>query len=475
MRVTLLDIARITGSVCVGMPPELALSRPTGAAIDSRAVKPGCLFFCLPGERADGHDFAAAAVANGAMAVIGTHDPFAPQKAPVPVFIVGDAGKALALLAKAHRADTDALVIGVTGTSGKTSVKEVLAAVLGEHGRTEKNPVNLNNQIGLPLSMLNASPDASHWVMEAGISRSGDMDELGDILRPDVALILNAGNGHEEGLGDRGVAHYKARLLAHLAGRGHAVVSADYPDLRREASSYGVPTLYFSAENGSEAYFAAYLGPSSRPEGGGRFSLFMDGPEVTVTAPFHGGYGAENVAAIGAVASLLGLTDDEIRAGFAKAAPADQRSCVRETGAFLSCDCSYNANPLSMGRMLDAARDMADARGQGLVLVLGEMLELGGNSGEYHFDLGLHAADLAPGAVFWKGGHAAEVEKGLMKGGYSGPFIPVADADAFAAAFRAVLQAGSVTSGVVLFMGSRSNKLEDFVAAFARLAGGGNG
>lgn len=470
MRVTLLDIGRIIGSVCVGVSPDAALQCPTGAAIDSRAVKPGNLFFCLPGERADGHDFAAAAVGNGAMAVIGTRDPFAPGKAPVPVFIVADAARALGLLGGAHRAAADAVVIGVTGTSGKTSVKEVLASVLGEHGMTEKNPVNLNNQIGLPLSMLNASPDAAYWVMEAGISRPGDMDELGAMLRPDVALILNAGSGHTEGLGDRGVAYYKARLLAYLAGRGHAVVSADYPDLKREAAAYGVDAVHFSARNGNEAYFAAYIGPDARPEGGGRFSLFMDGPEVTVTAPFHGEYGAENVAAVGAVASLMGLTDVEIRTGFAKAALPEQRFSAKDLGAFLVFDDSYNANPLSMERMLDAARDMAVSRGRQLVLVLGEMLELGGGGGEHHFALGLHAAELSPRAVFWKGGHAAEVEKGLAKGGYSGPFIHMADTAEFTAAFRSE----GIASGVVLFKGSRSNKLEDFVAAFVLMAGGGN-
>ena len=467
MRITLLDVSRITGSVFVGLSPELAMECPTGAAIDSRAVESGNLFFCLPGERVDGHDFAAAAVEKGALAIIATRDPFAPESPPVPVFVVDDAAEALARLGAVHRAETDALVIGITGSSGKTSVKEVLASVLSHQGRTEKNPVNLNNQIGLPLSMLNASEDAMYWVMEAGISQPHDMDDLGRMLRPDIAVILNVGDAHTQGLGDRGVAYYKTRLLGYVAARGQAVVSADYPALRREAAACPVDTVYFSARDETESFFAAYLGPDARPEGGGRFSLFMDGPEVTVTAPFYGEYGAENVAAIGTVASLLGMTDYEIQAGFAKATLPAQRFAVAENGPFLIIDDSYNANPLSMVRMLDAAGDMAAQRGQDLILVLGEMGELGPDSAEHHENLGHRAAELAPRAVFWKGGHAREMEKGLIDGGYLGVFLPVADAAAFLAAFTAE----GMEQGVVLFKGSRSNKLEELVTAFAAQAG----
>lgn len=465
MRLTLLEICRFLNIACVGMPPKTALFRPAGAAVDSRAVKKGDLFFCLTGERADGHDFAAAAVEKGAAAVIGTRDPFA-GGGTVPVLVVKDVAKALAQVAMAHRKGAHAVVIGVTGTSGKTSVKEALFSVLSERGKTAKNPVNLNNQIGLPLSMCNASEKAAYWVMEAGISQPGDMDELGEILRPDVALILNAGPGHLQELGDKGVAHYKARLLAHLTQDGFAVVSADYPDLTREAKSCGKEVLWFSAENSSQPYFATYLGPESATAG--RFSLMLEGSAVTVTAPFQGGYGAENVAAVGAVAHALGLTEMEIAEGLQKAETPRQRFSARDAGRFLVIDDSYNANPLSMGRMLDAAAAVAEARKNKLVLVLGEMLELGPEGPEFHRELGRHAARLAPKAVYWKGGQGDNVSKGLYDGGFAGGFFPVRDAADFLETFTA----SGLKKGVVLFKGSRGNKLEELVAVFAEAAGG---
>ncbi|CAK7073763.1 MAG: UDP-N-acetylmuramoyl-tripeptide--D-alanyl-D-alanine ligase [Desulfovibrio sp.] len=486
MYLNMLDICRLLDSVCVGMAAETALCKPSGAAIDSRAVTEGDLFFCLPGEKADGHDFAAAAVKKGALAVIGTRNPFAGTDAPVPVILVEDAVKALGAVAAAHRKTTNAVVVGVTGTSGKTSVKETLFAVLSEHGDTAKNPMNLNNQIGLPLSMCNAPEDAAYWVMEAGISQPHDMDELGSILQPDVALILNAGAGHVQELGDKGVAYYKARLAAHLAHHaygpeGFTVASADYPDLVREVSAHGKKTLWFSAEDASSPYFAEYLGPvvegsaseSTGPHGSescsmGNFSLHLNGAGITVTAPFQGGYGAENVAAVGAVAHALGLAEKEITAGFAKAKLPNQRFAITHAGPYLVIDDSYNANPLSMRRMLDAAAERARSEGADLVLVLGEMGELGPESPAFHRELGKYAASLSPKAVYWKGGQVEEVAGGLREAGYTGAFAPVLDAADFAATFAV----SDVKWAVVLFKGSRSNKLEELVTAFTHAAGG---
>ena len=456
----LLDICRLLSVVCVGMRPEDALTRPTGAAIDSRQVKKGNLFFCLPGEHVDGHDFAMAAVENGALAVIANRDPLAEVEKKVPVLLVRNVAAALATIAAAHRWTTKAVVVGITGTSGKTSVKEVLASVLSMAGETAKNPVNLNNQIGLPLSMLNASSDAAYWVMEAGISKPHDMDELASILRPDVALILNAGPGHLQALGDRGVAHYKARLLAYLAPNGQGIVNADYPELVRETEAYPVAPISFSAHNAKETYFASYIGPEGL--NGASFRLTLEGESLVVKAPFLGSYGAENVAAVGAVAHTLGLTEFEIAAGFAAAEQPAQRFSLLEKGGFLIIDDSYNANPLSMNRMLEAAAAMRNDREGELILVLGEMGELGPDSPEYHFQLGQQVAALEPGALFWKGGQGEAVFRGLLISGYKGLFTQVPDAASFIGAFRAY----GVESGIILFKGSRSNRLEKLVSAF---------
>lgn len=448
-----------------------------GAQTDSRKVRPGNLFFCLPGERADGHDFALDAARAGASAIVAARNPFAGKAADdaelilPPVFLVGDVRQALARVAHCHRETSLARVVGITGTAGKTSVKEVLAQVLEMRGRTERNPLNLNNQIGLPLSMLNASADASFWVMEMGISVEGDMDELGEILRPDVGIILNVGDAHINGLGGRGVAAHKARLLDYIQPGGVAVVSADYPELNREVEDRlhtlahrGVQVLRFSAAF-SEGICARaeYAGPGPS---GGLYRVWSNDFHFEVETPFRGGFGSENVAAAVAVAATLGLTQEDMRDGFAQAKLPEQRFHSYDYPHCTLLDDSYNANPLSALRMVQAARSMADEQGRDLVLVMGEMLELGPKAESAHEALGESMAEARPERVFWKGGQAEAVRKGLKKGGYRGTFHLVGGA----AEFALRLEESGLDNALFLFKGSRGNKMEQLVAVFREKA-----
>ena len=444
---------------------------PTGASIDSRAVKPGDLFFCLAGERVDGHDFALAAARAGACAIIAARDPFwdlngmDEDKTPLPpVFLVEDPVKALWRVAICHRDTTMARVIGITGTAGKTSVKEVLAQMLALRGHTERNPMNLNNQIGLPLSMLNASADALFWVMEAGISEARDMDELGQILRPDAALILNVGEAHLSGLGERGVAANKALLLDYVQPGGLALVSADYPDLLAEVekrgndfADKGVDLAFFSTSSQGVFSWAEYLGQS--PDLAGHYRAIVDGRELSVQACFQGDFGSENVAAIAAVAVKMGLDASEIARGFSTARLLRQRFNCCRYGNVILVDDSYNANPLSSARMIRACRTMAEDSGLPLYLVMGEMLELGDRAEEAHEELGLGMAAASPLLVFWKGGQAEAVLRGLRRGGYEKGFYPVGGGQEFSL----LLEELDPQSGVFLFKGSRRNNLERLV------------
>lgn len=465
MRVTLADIAVCLGHDPAALPARARDFRPTGAAIDSRKVQPGHIFFCLPGAQVDGHDFARQAVTAGAAALVAARNPFPGEASPVPLFLVADSVKALGMAAALHRDSALAVVIGLTGTAGKTSVKEALAAVLAGKGKTAKNPLNLNNQIGLPLSMLNAAWDAAYWVMEAGISEAHDMDDLGSILRPDLALVLNAGAGHLQGLGDRGVAFHKARMLHYLANGGTALISADYPDLVREAAVYARPTMQFSVREGATAYTARYLGPL---EGGfGEYDVVTPAERAIVHAPFQGSFGAENVAAVAAVTHALGISLEDTARGLASASAPAQRFCSKQIGGCLLIDDSYNANPLSMSRMIESASGLALHRKEPLLLVLGEMLELGAETEAIHSRLGREMAETRPQAVIWKGGCAEAVRKGLQQAGYSGPFYPVAGEEEFPQA----LKTSGFIKGVALFKGSRGNRLETLVAIFTTCMG----
>lgn len=528
MRLNLGEIAS-----CLGCGPGRAPWAdvvPCGAQFDSRKIAPGHLFFCLPGEHTDGHLFARAAAASGACAIIAARDPFAETGAgpsgataagahaaaarpvatpPVaanapfatsaatsaaalpPVFLVPDVQEALWRLAMAHRDTSLARVIGVTGSAGKTTVKEVLAQVLAVRGFTERNPMNLNNQLGLPISMLNASADASFWVMELGINEPGEMDKLGRILRPDTALILNVGDAHTLGLGDLGVAVHKSRLLRYIQSPGLAVVSCDYPDLNAEVdrllpelTGRGVACLRFSACLPEEAswpddaalpgdaallddalqpavpFRAVYRGPGSCANGS--FQVEANGMCATLNAPFRGAYGAENVAAIVAVAVSQGLRLQEIEEGFSLARLPEQRFNRQQYGDILLLDDSYNANPLSARRMLEAAGALARENGLPFLPVMGEMRELGHRARHAHEELGEALAAAAPQAVFWKGGCGADVLAGLRKGGYAGAFYPVSGGQEFSL----LLEELCPTRGVVLFKASRGTHVERLVDVF---------
>ena len=486
MRLTLFEIIQVLGCepnhvLPDGVTPATdmdalefkpwAMLHPYGAQTDSRLVEPADLFFCLKGENVDGHDFAGNAARAGACAVIAERPPFVDAQAAavagftIPVFLVPDAATALARLALCHRETSPARVVGITGSAGKTSVKEVLAHILAVRGTTAKNTLNLNNRIGLPLSMLNAPTEASFWVLEAGISEPGDMDELGAMLRPDYGLVLNAGAAHVLGLGDKGTAHYKAKLLTYIQPGGKAFVCADYPDLVREVhllapllSERDIELNFFSAAGAGGAMCKArYLGPFSSTQG--HFMVEVDERECPICAPFRGSYGAENVAACFAVAHRAGLDFVEIAQGFATAELPRQRFAQVRRGECLIIDDTYNANPLSARRMIEAAADLAAEEDKPLVLVMGEMLELGDMAEEAHERLGQQMAEAGPQTVFWKGGMVDAVRRGLRLGGYNGVFYPVAGGQEF----FALVEESPFERGVVLFKGSRSNKLERLV------------
>jgi UDP-N-acetylmuramoyl-tripeptide--D-alanyl-D-alanine ligase len=364
-------------------------------------------------------------------------------------------------------------VIGVTGTAGKTTVKEVLAAVLGQRGRTAKNQRNLNNRIGLPVSMLAADGNEAFWVMEVGISHAQDMDELGPILEPDLALILNAGSGHTAGLG-RSVARHKARLLSWLAPGGTGLVCADYPELVREARAVRPAPAYlefFTASGKPLAYSGGYLGAAER-EGYGRYRVCRDTICRDLDAPFRGNYGSENVMAVSAVAFEFDLGMDEIAAGLGAAVLPGQRFACSRCGDWLLVDDSYNANPLSCACMLESAAGLAADMARTvqaevpLVCVLGEMLELGDLAEEEHEKLGRHIAACGPRLVIWKGGQAAAVRYGLHVAGCAGAFVALEQAGDL----PGILEEQDVRGGVILFKGSRGNRLEECVAKFKTLA-----
>ncbi len=433
-----------------------------GVVSDNRQVTPGQMFVAIAGERVDGHDFAEAAVQAGAPAVLAERDPFH-GKPVAPVLLVDDCVQALGRLGHAWREQFKGRVTGITGTAGKTTTKELLAHVLSIHGKTARNRMNLNSQIGMPISMMAADGDEAFWVMEAGISHPDDMDELGPVMEPDLAIILNVGTGHALGLGGKGTAYYKSRLLAHIKKGGTALVSADYEDLVREARALRPDAVFFSTHGKPVPYRAGYLGLDEK--GRGNYRLWLDGEELDVNCALSGPYAAENIIAAAAAAHLLGLSCEEIRRGVESAPFPSQRFTRHEIPGWIVVDDSYNANPLSAARMLEAAAELA--RDKVFVCVLGAMGELGDVAEVEHRALGRKIAASGCSALFWTGGYVEEIQKGLADEHYTGFFAPISRPEDFLPALeRWENSRHDGRNGLVIFKGSRVNRMERLVNLF---------
>lgn len=449
MIMSLQDIAAAMGA-SIDQDHDLVVSR---VSIDSRAVQPGDLFVCIVGQKLDGHEFARQAVDNGARAVVAS----TPLDLPVPVLLVRDTTLALGRLARCWRERSRARVVGVSGSAGKTTVKEMLAQVLSLHGTASKNFRNLNNQIGLPLSMLEMSGQEDFWVLELGISRPGDMDELGYILAPDAALLINIGGCHLEGLGSlEGVAQQKSVLLDHVRQGGFACVNTDYPLLARECAGRPLRVVSFSGCGGAADY--SCTGQESSAEGL-RYALRARGRDVRLHVPATVRV-SENVAAVTAMAMELGVPVRTIEAGLASFSPVAQRFVQSRVGSWQFIDDTYNANPVSMAQSIREAERIA--QGRRLVLVLGEMRELGEDSARAHRELGELVATTAATHCFFHGRHAADVQAGL--GGYGGAFRAVNAAEDL---LQAVADLRG-EDGVMLFKGSRGCRMEHYYSFMER-------
>ncbi|QJB55396.1 UDP-N-acetylmuramoyl-tripeptide--D-alanyl-D-alanine ligase [Pseudodesulfovibrio sp. zrk46] len=451
MNLTLADVERCLTGMAEEGHDQIGINT---VQTDSRTVSKGDLFFCIDGENFDGHEFAAQAVKNGAAAVVSGQF----LELDAPMVMVRDTTRALGQLAACWRKKCGAKLVGVTGTAGKTTVKEMLYAVASQKYSTAKNYRNFNNQIGLPMSMLKASEEQELWIMELGISVRGDMEELATIATPDVAVITNVGAGHLEGLGDEnGVAEAKTTLLKHLHESGTAIVGMDYPLLWDAAREIVDAPIGFSAkENTDTSYVASFLGAEA--EGWGRFRLRTPEGDGEFTAPFCGEHYAENLACVAAAAHQLGITRDEVIKGVQTLTADSQRFCCKIAGNAMVIDDTYNANPLSMARSIETAAKMAEDRP--LVLVLGDMRELGEEAIKRHEELGRLIKDVAPRAMFYKGDHYGDVICGMGEDSLTRTTGP----EDFIKEWRTM----GLSGAVILVKGSRSLKMEEFANALCR-------
>jgi UDP-N-acetylmuramoyl-tripeptide--D-alanyl-D-alanine ligase len=461
------EIARITGA------------RPDGAAdpgaivdgpvvIDSRRAGPGALFAAVAGERADGHDFAAAAVAAGAVAVLAT------RPAGAPALIVGNVPAALARLARAVAGRLPQVTIaGITGSSGKTSTKDLTAQLVERLGPTVAPEGSYNNEFGFPLTVLRADERTRYMVLELAARGAGHIASLCEIAPPQIGAVLNVGHAHTGEFGGiEEVAKAKGELAEALPAGGVAVLNADDPRVAAMAGRTAARVVTFGLGNAGDG-----AGDGRRP--GGRvpdvsaadvrlddlgrpaFTLVTAAGSAPVRLALHGAHNVPNALAAAAIAAELGLGVAEIADGLS-AATARSRwrmEVGRSPGGVTVINDAYNANPESVRAALDALRHMA--RGRRSFAVLGQMAELGEESRASHEEAGAQAAGSGVTGLIVVGKEAEPILAGaLASPGWHGEAIGVPDGPGALAALRNRLAPGDV----VLVKASRAVALESVAA-----------
>jgi UDP-N-acetylmuramoyl-tripeptide--D-alanyl-D-alanine ligase len=452
MKRTLLDAAQAVGGQLLGED-----ARYGAVSTDSRTLVPGALFVGLRGPNFDGAAFAAAAAERGAVgAVVDREQPLA-----LPQIVVPDTLAALQQLAAGWRNEFNIPLVAVAGSNGKTTAKEMTAAILTRMGACLATQGNLNNHIGVPLTLMRLESAHRSAVVEMGANRIGDVAELVKLARPTVGLITNAGAEHLEGFGDLdGVAKGEGEMVACLENSATGIINADdtYADYWRGVASAGRVLTFgvraadadFKADNAVQAI--------EKGEFATRFDLVCPLGERSILLKAGGAHNILNALAAAAAASAAGATLDEIEAGLADFRPVSGRlqlkAGLRDSWII---DDSYNANPSSVRAGLEVLRELSGATW----LVLADMAELGEHTADSHALMGSYARECGVTRLFAMGTQSSRAVETFGAGGEW-----FSDIDALIRRLQAELAPG-VT---VLVKGSRVNRLERVVRA---LIGGG--
>ena len=426
--------------------PAPAKLRFAAISTDTRHLIPGTLFVALKGEKFDAHDYLDKARAGGATAAVvrrGT-----PPVAGLSFFEVDDTLAALGLLARARRRMfPDATpVVAITGSSGKTSTKEMIRAALGARYRVHATAANLNNLIGVPLTILGAPEDTEALVVEAGASVPGEIARLRDIIEPTIAVITNIGYAHVEGFGSlEGVMAEKLSLLdrAPVAVIGSGP-DAMWPEARRRTQ---VIPAALPGKSRDDGLLDRYLDLDGHPR------LSLDSGEK-ITLPALGIHQLENAQIAVAVAQRAGVDHDAAVRALAGVQLPQGRGDVRAIGNMVVIDDTYNANPASMRQAVQTADWLARRQRRPLVVVVGTMLELGAESARLHAEAAREIAQRKPALVAAVGSFARAFES--LREALGGRLITAADPDALGPKLKSALRGNEL----VLLKASRGVVLE---------------
>lgn len=385
-----------------------------GVVIDSRQVESGYLFVAIPGEKVDGHKFIPDVFAKGAAAVLSEQQLEDPAG---PYILVESTTKALRDLAEYYRKSLDIKVVGITGSVGKTSTKEMIASVLSEKYKVLKTEGNYNNEIGLPLTIFKIRAEHEVAVLEMGISEFGEMHRLATMANPDICVITNIGLCHLENLKTRdGILKAKTESFAHLKKDGIAILNGDDDKLStirqvgdKEPVFYGMEEKMEYREDAKKSVYAT--GVENLGLYGMQARIHTPEGERDVRIPIPGEHNVYNALAATAVGLSLGLSLDQISSGILKAKTIGGRTNLLNTGSMTVIDDCYNANPVSMKASIDV---LATAEGR-KIAVLGDMGELGENEKKLHYEVGEYLAKKEIDVLFCAGKLSEEIAKAAQK------------------------------------------------------------
>ncbi len=443
---------------------EVLFGNPEGAAgaisTDTRKITPGSCFVALIGENHDAHAFIPEAISKGAgSVVVSKWDGPAPACA---VIRVRDTQYALGELARRHRAKFDIPVVAISGSNGKTSTKEMAAAIFGRNRNVLKNKGNFNNLIGLPLTLLELEEEHQAAIVEMGINVPGEMERLAEIGSPTAGIITNVQPAHLMGLEslDR-ILEEKGRLWKSLRPDGIAVVNLDDRRLSEFAKALKVRKITYSlADPSADVYSPSKIAVS---EGTTRFSIRYGGTDIPVSLPIMGEHHAQNALAAAAAALASGISTDDVGAGLAAFESAGQRmQILKLRNGCTVVDDTYNANPGSMLAAVEAV--VAASSGKPLVAVLGEMRELGHESPALHFGVGQRIGSARASRLVTLGEMGSEIIKGAQAAGMDGSLCFHARNHEEAVEY---LKRHMPECAWILVKGSRAMKMEKVVEGIA--------
>ncbi len=418
----------------------------TGWSIDSRTVLPGDLFFALPGDHHDGHQFVSDVLARGAIAAV-VQQPL-PHR---PLLLVNSTELALQSVATQAREWWDGTVVGVTGSVGKTSTKDIVAALVGVEHPTGKTIGNLNNHLGVPLSLLRLADSARYAVLEMGMNHAGEIRRLCEIARPQVAVVTNVGFAHIENFASiEGIAAAKRELVDALPLGGLAILN--YDDARVRQFSHPGKTIGYGLNPGAQ------VRPENVNLAADQTTFHLDG--IPFTSCLTGRHSLSNLLAGLTVARELGTKLEHLQDAVAALKPAKMRGERRQHAGMTILDDCYNSNPDAARAMLDV---LAETPAKRRIAVLGEMLELGLWAEELHRGVGNYAATTGVTVLLGIRGAARHlVDAGRASGLDAGAALFFETPEEAGKALRAIAKAGDA----ILFKGSRGTQVELALARF---------